>query len=286
MNYFITHKLGEGSYGQVFRCRDFFGQPFVLKILKPFKPKQEVERDWEKEVGFLLGLRHPNVIHIFDMFQFRGWYCMVLEEAAGSLRDLVATKGRLPQADVISVAGQILSALHHIHSRGVIHRDLQIDNILYINNKASSIDPYLIKITDFGISKFHAGMDWGIQAFTNIGRPYDVAPELVTMGYTTQQSDIYQLGLVLYYLYTGAPALGPEDGSSPDAIIGGVARLRAEAIGTPLGYCIAKMLRRHTEWRFKDSREVWLELSQLKNTASSSAPASGPAPAQDFVLLP
>lgn len=139
--------------------------------------------------------------------------------------------------------------------------------------------------------------------------PLDVAPELILAGYTTHQSDIYQMGLILYYLYKGVPALGKEDGNSGQAIATGIARYRAEAIGTalfllvqiepslltlnilqkgtPLGDCIARMLRRHVDWRYRDTIEVWTELCRAKemmipstHQALSSSRHSTSAPMQ------
>jgi len=178
----------------------------------------------------------------------------------------------LNDREVVDIAGQILSGLYHVHSKGVIHRDLHVDNVLFITEKKGTVEQELItvKITDFGISKLiktnspSPGMlrDTGLIAYTRIGRDYDVAPELIAKGYTTHQSDIYQLGLMLYYLYTGNQALNKEDGPPAQAIITGIARFRAESLGNPLGACIAKMLRRNEEWRFKNTVEVWEELQQ------------------------
>lgn len=279
VKYTITGRLGEGGYAHVFRCTDFFGQSFVMKILKTFKPKHETEAEWQKEARFLLSLRHPNIIQIYDMFEHLGLYYLIVEECHGSLRQLVEQTGALPVNDVIAIAGQMLSGLHHIHSHSVIHRDLQNDNILYVRSESGGTSRYQIKITDFGISKFNgqAG-DSGLPAYTNIGRPYDVAPELIVAGYTTHQSDIYQVGLVLYYLYRGTPALGPEDGPSSQAIATGLARHRAESLGTPLGDCTARMLRRRADWRFRDSMEVWTELSRVQQIINASL--LPPAPQQ------
>ncbi|ELR18010.1 serinethreonine protein kinase, putative [Acanthamoeba castellanii str. Neff] len=272
VKYTITGRLGEGGYAHVFRCTDFFGQSFVMKILKTFKPKHETEAEWQKEARFLLSLRHPNIIQIYDMFEHLGLYYLIVEECHGSLRQLMEQTGALPVNDVIAIAGQMLSGLHHIHSHSVIHRDLQNDNILYVRSESGGTSRYQIKITDFGISKFNgqAG-DSGLPAYTNIGRPYDVAPELIVAGYTTHQSDIYQVGLVLYYLYRGTPALGPEDGPSSQAIATGLARHRAESL--------ARMLRRRADWRFRDSMEVWTELSRVQQDHQRLPPPAGPAAA-------
>jgi hypothetical protein len=82
-------------------------------------------------------------------------------------------------------------------------------------------------------------------------------PELVTKGHTTKRSDIYQLGLVLYHIYTGQHALSANDGNNVVQIVtSGLARSRAEQLNTKLGDVIAIMLRRAPEYRYKDCVET------------------------------
>eukprot|EP01090_Pellita_catalonica_P007745 TRINITY_DN18342_c0_g1_i1.p1 TRINITY_DN18342_c0_g1~~TRINITY_DN18342_c0_g1_i1.p1 ORF type:complete len:428 (-),score=44.11 TRINITY_DN18342_c0_g1_i1:75-1358(-) len=268
MKYRLRKLLGEGAYGYVFECADLFDQAFVMKLLKTEKPKSETWLEWRKETAFLMSLNHPNIVRMYDAFEYNGLYYMILHKANGSLRKLIEKERKgvgLDADSVIQIAGQILSGLDHIHKHGVIHRDLQIDNILYSWEKGEKQDRITVQITDFGISKVaNSSPDHGLIAYTNIGREYDVAPELILHGYTTQQSDVYQLGLVLYYLYTGKHALGAADGQPGEAISKGCARERAESLGTPLGHVLAKMLRRRTEWRLGDSVACWQELLHVK----------------------
>ena len=112
-----------------------------------------------------------------------------------------------------------------------------------------------IKLSDFGIGKL-LDDDYEGLAFTRIGRAYDMAPELIQYGYTSGQSDVYQAGLCMYYMATGRAAVGPADGTRKDAISSGIARQRAERLGTPLGQITAKMLRRRDKFRYKNAAEV------------------------------
>lgn len=74
-----------------------------------FKPKHETEAEWQKEARFLLSLRHPNIIQIYDMFEYYGLYYLIVEECHGSLRNLVESTGPLHVGEVIAIAGQMLS---------------------------------------------------------------------------------------------------------------------------------------------------------------------------------
>ena len=96
------------------------------------------------------------------------------------------------------------------------------------------------------------------------GRDYDYCPELVTKGHTTKRSDIYQLGLVLYHVYTGEHALSASDGNNVVQIVtSGLARSRAEKLNTKLGDVIGIMLRRAPEYRYKDCVETAAHLFSI-----------------------
>jgi len=249
--------IGEGSFGVVYSCQDLFGQEYILKCLKNFSA---VEADWNKEQNILFSLFHPNIIRIFDAFQFEDYYYLVMEKADGDLRSYLAKNGKLSSAEVIHIGAQIFSALAHIHSQNVIHRDLHIDNILYLQN-----GPHLsIKIADFGISKKLFSEDEF--ATSIVGRDWDYCPELVTEGHATKKSDLYQTGIVLYYCLTGEMAIGASDGICEDVTVSGLARERALALGTPIGDVVANLLHVDPNLRYADALTAWMALKDANNT--------------------
>lgn len=258
LQYIPGKHLGSGNFGDVYQCTDFFGQQFVLKVLKTNRGRQEVEADWKKEVAFLSSLRHPNIVMLYDSFQYNGFFNLILERCEGSLRDLRASCPDLTDNQVMDITGQLLSGLQHIHSMNIVHRDLQCDNILYRRerNYDSGKARFSAKISDFGISALMAkGQD---KAVTSIGRDYDYAPELVTQGATTFRSDIYQVGLIIFFLITGGPALSAhQDGPSHQAVISGNAKKRALAIGTALGNGIAMWLELDPNLRPQTCSAAW-----------------------------
>mmetsp|Transcript_13520 Transcript_13520/g.23368 ORF Transcript_13520/g.23368 Transcript_13520/m.23368 type:complete len:413 (-) Transcript_13520:109-1347(-) len=254
VQYYIGDKLGGGNFGVVHNCLDAFDRDFVIKSIRPGRKREELEKEWAKEVQFLYSLNHPNIVRLFDAFEWEEKFYMVMERCSGSVRDYVKRHGSMDGPQVIDCAGQILSGLNHIHSRDIIHRDLHIDNVLYAQTRAG--ENVCIKISDFGISKMLKADQKA--AVTFIGRDYDYAPELVTKGHTTKRSDIYQCGLVLYHLYTGKHVLSSKDGSNVVQVItSGVAGQRAKSLNTKLGDVIAVMLRREPDYRFKDAMEAW-----------------------------
>ena len=92
-----------------------------------------------------------------------------------------------------------------------------------------------------------------------------LVPELVTAGYTTKQSDLYQLGLLMYEMHTGEYPLDTSHGYDAmlQQIKEGVPRLKAEALGTPIGNIVSVLLRRNEQYRYTSPAQVWEELRRL-----------------------
>lgn len=252
--YTLGKQLGEGGFGVTFLCEGQRGKKLVAKAFKPAGTKPSVRAAWNKEVQAMQLFNSRFIIRLHDAFEYGNLFYLIMERADGSVREYVQRYGALSDAEVIDAGIQMIRGLTQLHSIAVVHRDLHIDNILYTITAARTY----FKISDFGICKiFDVTDDEPRLAFTQIGREFDIAPELDREGFTSYQSDIYQLGLALYFLLTGTPALGPEDGNARAVIASGIARERAEALGTPLGDCIAVMLRRRQQFRFHSVDDAW-----------------------------
>jgi len=183
-----------------------------------------------------------------------------MEKARGSLRNLVTKRGPMSVPNLKIISSQLLSGLNYIHSKNIIHRDLHVDNILYTYDLDPSGNLTLgIKISDFGISKTLQGQNDLAQTF--IGRDYDYAPEMLTLGHTSKKSDIYQVGLILFFCTTGQVALSNSDGNVFCCTPSGIAQKRAFALNTPIGTCIAKCLSVNPKERYSNSLTAWQSIS-------------------------
>jgi serine/threonine protein kinase len=165
----------------------------------------------------------------------------------------------MPSDLVIELSRQLLMTLQYLHDNGVVHSDLHAGNVLI-----SQVDRApIVKLTDFGVAhQLGGGERWFRPRVAN---PKILTPELVTAGYTTTQSDLYQLGLILYQMHTGLPAMDVNASYEDIArqIQDGYPRMKAEALGTPLGSVIAKLLRRRDAHRYQSAREVWDDLRKV-----------------------
>jgi len=214
----------------------------------------------KKETQLLTQLNHPSIIRIFDAFVYNDYYYLAMEKARGSLRNLVTKRGPMALLNLRLVSSQLLSGLNYIHAKNIIHRDLHVDNILYTYDLDPNGNLTLgIKISDFGISKTLNGSNDLAQTF--IGRDYDYAPEMLTQGHTSKKSDIYQVGLILYFCTTGYVALSNLDGNVFTCTPSGLAQQRALALNTPFGTCIAKCLSVNPKERYQNCLAAWQAVS-------------------------
>jgi eukaryotic-like serine/threonine-protein kinase len=270
-SYLLGDLMGEGSFGAVFDCLGPFDQPFALKMLRPGeRPYSQVRAEWQKEAERLYRLRHPNVVYVFDYFESEGLFYLVLERCDHSLSDML---GR-PFTDrlVVEFSRQILFALQYLSDSEIIHNDLHAGNILVQQG-----DELVLKLSDLGVAQELSGQQAVRPA---IVQHRIMAPELVAGGYTTKQSDLYQLGLLMYEMHTGEYPIDTSQGYEAmlRAIQEGVPRAKAEQLGTPIGSIVSVLLRRNEQYRYTSPAQVWEDLRRLDVWAAASRPVEKTQP--------
>ena len=255
--YEVRKILGSGEFGAVYDCVGPFDQVYALKMIRPAnRPYQEVHAEWARETQRLLSLRHPNVVYMHDAFEQDHLFFMALEKCEHSLSEMLGAP--MQEGLVIELARQLLAAVQFLHDNDIVHDDLHPGNVLIVH----AVDRPTVKISDFGISHELRGAP---AVRPNVVHHKIMAPEVVASGYTSKQSDIYQVGLLMFWMLTGEPAipLGVPYQELVRIVAEGIPRRRAEGIGTPLGGLVAKMLRRRDAYRYTSAKEVWADLRQL-----------------------
>jgi serine/threonine protein kinase len=257
-NYVIGTLIGDGQYGSVYECVGPFDQRYALKMLRPAnKPYQVVKDEWSTEMLRLESFRHPNIVYIHDAFENNFLFYLALERCDTSLRALLGRP--LAPGLIVELGRQLLMTLQYLHDNAVVHSDLHAGNVLISQLDRAPI----VKLTDFGVAH---QLDGSTRWFRpQVANPKILSPELVTAGYTTTQSDLYQLGLLMFHMHTGFPVLPPDlpVQEVTKQIAEGLPRQKAEALNTPLGQVIAKLLRRRDAYRYQVAREVWDDLRQV-----------------------
>ena len=194
-------ELGKGGFGTVRLYRHRFTSELIaIKFidLRSLTNSEDVHRIY-KEIGALRSLRHPNIVNLYDTFASGNYICFAMEYCrGGELRQYLEQKGALPEKEVYEIALQICEALRFIHSSGIVHRDLKLENILFATEERKDI-----KIVDFGISGMCAAGSKGEKSYA--GSFYYTAPEVLTRQDVTSNPalDIWSFGCILYALITG-----------------------------------------------------------------------------------
>jgi serine/threonine protein kinase len=260
--YVITGKLGNGGFGEVFKATMVdLAIPVAVKKFMPRSSGQKVLENWAQEYSTHEALSHPNILQAYDAFEDSGDLYLVTELASNSINHYIDDPNANPPWDdtgIARAAVHIASALHYLHvgwRRGtpLVHRDVTPNNVFLFEDSGR------FKLGDFGISKLLAAED--AQAYTTIGNWDFVAPELIRNGFTVPQSDLFQLGLVLYTM-AACDYLVPK--SAPikqkmDAIAGGAAWRAANAlqnIDEELQTAIKKLLLRDLNNRYASAADA------------------------------
>ncbi|KAF6198530.1 hypothetical protein GE061_008278 [Apolygus lucorum] len=198
-------KLGQGTYGKVqLGVNKETGQEVAIKTIK--KCKIETEADLiriRREIQIMSSLRHPYIIHIYEVFENRDKMVLVMEYAAGGeLYDYLSKQKVLEESEARRIFRQIAMAVYYCHKHQICHRDLKLENIL-LDEQGNA------KIADFGLSNV---FDSNRLLSTFCGSPLYASPEIVKgIPYHGPEVDCWSLGVLLYTLVYGAM---PFDGSN------------------------------------------------------------------------
>jgi serine/threonine-protein kinase len=208
--YRVVKLLGEGGMGAVYMGDQQLGtktRHVAIKTLHPHLSKDpKVLARFEREVGTVAELEHPNTIQVYDFGKTDdGILYIVMEFIQGmNLADLLEKNGAMEPARVEKILNQICGSLEEAHGRGIVHRDLKPDNIV-LTERAGQKD--FVKVLDFGIAKRSGEADQNEQKLTQqgmvLGTPPYMSPEQFTGKPIDARSDIYSLAIMAYEMLTG-----------------------------------------------------------------------------------
>ncbi|KAG4075968.1 hypothetical protein HA402_003794 [Bradysia odoriphaga] len=225
----IIKKLGQGTYGKVqLGINKETSQEVAIKTIK--KCKIETDADLiriRREVQIMSSVQHPNIIHIYEVFENREKMVLVMEFAAGGeLYDYLSERKVLAEDEARRVFRQISTAVYYCHKHKICHRDLKLENILLDEHGNAKVTndgngtilicgcyryglSFVLQIADFGLSNVFD--DQRLLA-TFCGSPLYASPEIVKgTPYQGPEVDCWSLGVLLYTLVYGAM---PFDGSN------------------------------------------------------------------------
>ncbi|XP_072986209.1 phosphoenolpyruvate carboxylase kinase 2-like [Typha latifolia] len=219
-DYEIGPEIGRGRFGVVYRCTSrSTGEAFALKSVDKSRLADAVDRDGaalEAKVTQLAAAGNPNVIQIHDAYEDADWIHLVMELCSGlDLFEWIRIRHGSPasEPEAAAVMAPLMQALAACHRRGVAHRDVKPDNVMFDGTGG-------VRLTDFGSAAFFGA---GRRMVGLVGTPYYVAPEVVRGDEYGEKVDVWSAGVVMYVMLAGGapPFYGETAGDIFTAVLRG-----------------------------------------------------------------
>ncbi len=254
--YKIEEVLGKGGMGTVYKAHELsLNRKVALKVLaQRLSSDHEFIQRFKREAQIIASLDHPNIVRILAYGEEKGLYYFAMEYIKGKdLGQLMKERPAIPLEETLHIIEQIANALTEAEARGVVHRDLKPTNIL-IDEKGR------VKVTDFGVAHLQETDIKLTRTGWFLGTPEFASPEQARGDPLDIRSDIYSLGVVLYWMLTGKP---PISGDSPQAVL---IRIATESLPPiqkfypslpePICKLIEKMTAKDPNQRFQNPKEL------------------------------
>lgn len=199
--YKIKSELGRGGMATVYRAFDpISNREVAIKVLPPEMLHNLLTRArFKRELKLIASLEHPAIVPVYDVGGEDNHqpYFVMRYMSGGSLSEMIR-KGKFSLRDAALIIERLAAALDHAHSKGIIHRDIKPDNVLF----DASNNPYL---SDFGVAKLTEAAVSATDASANeaMGTAAYISPEQARGEDVDSRADVYGLGAILYEMLTG-----------------------------------------------------------------------------------
>ncbi|KAL2154040.1 hypothetical protein VTH82DRAFT_2716 [Thermothelomyces myriococcoides] len=227
-------EIGRGAFATVYKVTTkFSGEPYAAKELdkRKFMKNGVLDQKVENEMKIMRKIKHPNIVEFIEHLDWDDRLLIIIMEfvGGGDLGRQIADNGPLSESATKTMARQLLDALGYLHEMNITHRDVKPDNIL-----VASLDPFVVKLTDFGLSKMVDNEQTFLRTFC--GTLLYCAPEVYSeyaeydnhgrrhprnrrLRPATGQRydhavDVWSLGGVLFYALTKRPPFPVRNGAS------------------------------------------------------------------------
>ena len=265
--YKILGKLGSGAMAVVYKAKQIsLDRTVAIKVLpKKFVQKADYIERFYKEGRLAAKMNHNNIVQAIDVGEAGGLYYFVMEFVEGKTLYDDLSKGKIFNEDeAIDLILQLVSALGHAHSMGLVHRDVKPKNIM-INRDG------VVKLADMGLARetsdIKAAKNEQGKAF---GTPYYIAPEQIRgLVDIDGRADIYALGATLFHMVTGRV---PFEASTPSEVMKKHLKetlTPPDHINTALTAVISEvievMMARNRDERYRNMEDVMGDLQAVRN---------------------
>lgn len=215
--------MGSGGLATMYRAHDSSrGSEVALKVLHAYFTRDQEALDRLKgQLELILSFRHPNLVTVYEYGEDSG-HPWIAEEYVPhkTLRDLVDGPIRVDMA--LKIALQLADVLEEAHKRGLLHGDIKPSNV-FVSEQGH------VKLSDFGMARLASALPFAMRMGMSTPMPSFMSPEQASGGELTESTDVYSLGVLLYWLLTGEI---PFYGNSSETVYAKQMRYRAPAPST------------------------------------------------------
>ena len=270
----VDKYLARGGMAEVYLGTHLsLDRPVAIKVLHSFiESDPELLDRFQREAKAVAGLRHPNIVQVFDFDTYEGHPYIVMEYLKGPslssyLLSLHKNELKLSYEQIGQVLKLLVAGLDYAHGQGVIHRDIKPANILlHSKNRDFTENSMLTKhvepvITDFGLARIVHSSQQTASGLVS-GTPAYMSPEQARGNKVDHRTDIYSLGIILYELVAGRV---PFEGDTAITVIFkhiNDAPPPIDGISPELQAVIDKALTKYPEDRYSNGRELMTDYSK------------------------
>ncbi|GIU84650.1 MAG: hypothetical protein KatS3mg008_1425 [Acidimicrobiales bacterium] len=268
--YRLVRLVATGGMAQVWEGTDeVLRRRVAVKVLLPHLAADEsFVRRFRAEAIAAAGVRHPNIVSIYDTCSDDGVEAIVMEFVEGrNLRQILDAAGPLDPSSVVHIAAEVADALATAHASGMVHRDIKPANIILCDDQR-------VVVTDFGIAKVRSSDADLTRTGMMLGSVKYLSPEQVEGRTVDGRTDIYALGIVMYECLTGRPPfVGETDAATALARLSAeppsVRSLRPE-VSPMLEAVVLRAMARDPDRRFQTARDLRAALRALEDDGAGS----------------
>lgn len=196
-DYVIIKEVDSGKFGTVYLCQDIdTHEEFAMKkILKKDLSNSKYLNQIFNEIAILRKLDHKNIIKLYKVYEEEKYISLILEYVPhGNMLKRILKKKKMSEKQVMLFSRNLFEVLSYIHSKGIIHRDLKLENILMTSNVGDSE----FKLADFGLACY---IDKSLKSKS--GSPGYMAPEILRGNTYSTKVDVFSAGIIIFILLTG-----------------------------------------------------------------------------------
>ncbi len=269
--YVLQEIIGVGGMAVVYKAQDKIDNKTVaVKILKDEHiANDEFRRRFKNESKAIAVLSHPNIVKVYDVSFGETLQYIVMEHIEGiTLKQYIQKKGVIDFREAVHFVSQILKALEHAHTRGVVHRDIKPQNIMLLSDNKT------IKVADFGIARFGNKSDTKTMSDGSaIGSVHYISPEQAKGDIVDNRTDIYSVGVVLYEMVTGQLPF-----QSDSAVSVAIMQLQKNAVQPrkinpqiPIGIeqITLRAMQKQPESRYQSAAEMLLDVDEFRRNPNT-----------------